>query len=148
MTEIQWCDNVMAVLEPNARGQEIHCHNDRHHTLVLKSRIVACVAVAFPFDAPLLSRRIECTLSTVASCCAHADDPIVIITHGGVSRITLCRWILRHGGGAGSQPGSTRSTVTPPSRGPSIPGATSTTLEKRVGSQISPIPSGSKPACE
>ena len=61
-------------------------------------------------------------------------DPIVITTHGGMSLITSRRAILVQGKAAGSQPGSTRSTVTPPSRGPSTPGATSTTREKAAGS--------------
>ena len=65
-------------------------------------------------------------------------DPIVITTHGGMSLITSRRAILVQGKAAGSQPGSTRSTVTPPSRGPSTPGATSTTREKAAGSQIAP----------
>jgi len=42
----------------------------------------------------------------------------------------------------GSQPGSTRSTITLPWRGPNTPGATSTTPEKSVGLQTAPTPFG------
>jgi hypothetical protein len=46
---------------------------------------------------------------------------------------------------SGSQPGSTRSAATDPSRGPKIPGSTSITSEKLAGLQIAPIVFGPWP---
>jgi hypothetical protein len=66
-------------------------------------------------------------------------DPIVITTHGGMSRMTSRRAILVQGKAAGSQPGSTRSTVIPPSRGPSTPGATSTTARLNFAEVYGPF---------
>src|SRR5438445_5350818 len=66
------------------------------------------------------------------------NDPIVITTHGGMSRKTSRRAIIAQGKAAGWQSGSTRSTVIWPSRGPRTPDAISTTPGNAVRSQIAP----------
>src|SRR5262245_8425985 len=68
----------------------------------------------------------------------------LITTHGTVSLKTSCCTTLA-GQANGWQPGSTRSTTILPLRGPKTPGATSTTPEKSVGSQIAPTPFGPYP---
>src|SRR5215467_1338179 len=73
------------------------------------------------------------------------DHPTVITTHGVMSRKTCRVSILAHGNSVGSWPGCTRSTVTPPCLGPNTLGATSTTPEKAVGSQIAPTLFGAWP---
>jgi len=73
---------------------------------------------------------------------SNSKNPTVITIHGSASRKNCLVTILKKGYSVGSWPGSTRSTATIPWRGPNIPGASSTTPEKAVGSQIAPTPFG------